>query len=291
MLWRKAVFIVLIVFCLSPLGSPAAALILGLALALTIGDSFPQLRARPTYLIFQISVILLGLNTDIRTLYQTTKGGLPFVITIVLVMAAGGYIAGRFAGESKALLSPVASHAVANGEESPVATYLVFLSALFLAVSPFVGRSLALTPLQFGAWSAVSVPFAEPAVGAPLAINADSVNVGTALVLVRALLLSLAAWIYSRIEKETSGSSFPWFVPVFVLVVVFRTYAPTSIFPSIFDAFVNLGNAGVLLTLFLIGAGVSPLASNTWRTKPIVIVSGIWIVLAGLSLWAILRLL
>jgi len=290
MLWRKAVFIVLIVFCLSPLGSPAAALILGVAAALTIGNPFPQLNGRPVRLIFQISVISLGLDTDLWTLYQTVKGGVLFVIASVLVMIVATYLAGRFDVKAKVVQTPFASDAVANQGEATTTSYLLLLTVVFLAVFPFVGHWLRLTPMQFGVWSALAVPFAEPAIGASLAVNADAVNAGTALVLLRVLLLWLAGWAYSRFDGDRQGKTFPWFILVFVLVVAFRTYAPPFIFPSVFDAFVNLGGAGVLLTLLLLGAGLSRSALTKVQAKPIVMISLVWIALSAFGLWAVLRL-
>jgi uncharacterized membrane protein YadS len=294
MLWRKAVFVLLMVFCLSPLGSPAAALILGLGVAFTIGDPFPQLDGRLTHLIFSLSVLLLGLDTNLPILYQTAKDGALVVVVFTVIVIVLGLLALRLVAKNDLFLASFASAAAFDRDEEEQgdqpASYLLILCAVFLAVSPFIGQWFRLTPRQFGLWSTVAAPFGEASIGAPLAVNADAVNAATALTLIKVLLLSMVGWTLNRFSKKHPVNMFPWLVPAFVLVVLLRTYAPTGIFPSVFDGFVNLGGAGVLLTLFLLGAGLSPAALTKTQVKPIALISLVWIALSALGLWAVLRL-
>ncbi len=64
MTWQKAVFIVLILFCLSPYGSPPVALALGLAMASTFGTPYPKLGGKPMKYLLQASVVLLGFGMN-----------------------------------------------------------------------------------------------------------------------------------------------------------------------------------------------------------------------------------
>ena len=94
-MWRKALFIILIIFILTPLGSPPLALALGLAMALTIGNPFPNLNGTPTRLLLQTSVVLLGFGMNLRSLYAAGKDGIVLTITTIFGTLALGYAIGK----------------------------------------------------------------------------------------------------------------------------------------------------------------------------------------------------
>jgi uncharacterized membrane protein YadS len=82
-MWKKALFILLIIFILTPWGSPPLALALGLAMALTIGNPFPDLNGKPTRMLLQTSVILLGFGMNLKAIYEAGKDGI--LLTIVTI--------------------------------------------------------------------------------------------------------------------------------------------------------------------------------------------------------------
>src|SRR5881394_1622221 len=79
-MWRKALFILLIIFIVTPFGSPPLALALGLAMALTIGNPFPDLNGKPTRMLLQTSVILLGFGMNLKSIYEAGKDGILLTI-------------------------------------------------------------------------------------------------------------------------------------------------------------------------------------------------------------------
>ena len=83
-MWRKAVFIALVIFCLSPYGSPPVALALGLAMAFAIGNPFPNLAGRPTKLLLQFSVVLLGFGMNLGAIYKAGRQGILFTIATIV---------------------------------------------------------------------------------------------------------------------------------------------------------------------------------------------------------------
>jgi uncharacterized membrane protein YadS len=289
MIWRKAVFIFLIVFCLSPLGSAPAALILGIGLALTIGTPFPYFRGRPTWLLFEASVILLGFGADVRAVYQVLKGRVLFIIAGMAVFLIIGYIAGRLsASGGKRGIFGSEEFQVRDGEISSLASIGLILSVLALVAFPFISDYLLLTPDQAGVWSAVAAPGVASAIGVSQTISVGALSVTVPLILVRLLLMFAAALGTYRAQPGAAKIAFPWLV---LGVMVLRTYAPVSVFPSIFDSFVNLGNAGIVVTLFLLGTNLSLANLKKIETKAGIAVTAMWVAFAAVSLWAVLRLL
>jgi uncharacterized membrane protein YadS len=254
MIWRKAIFTILVVFCLSPLGSPVAAIILGIGMALSIGMPIPKLNGRFSQIVFGASVALLGFGTDGTTAIQSLKSGIVFAIAGALVVLLFFYVVGKLLKVQRPLRVAMMLPAGSDGEQK-LSSVSLFISLLSLIALPFIAHLWQFAPDQLGIWSAIVVPDAAAAIGSPQAFGRNAVNVAVPLVLVRVLLITVLGWLYKGDSKD-DRTIFPWFIVIYILVTVFRTYAPVSIFPSVFDAFVNLGNAGVILSLFLLATRI-----------------------------------
>ena len=83
----------------------------------------------------------------------------------------------------------------------------------------------------------------------------------------------------------------PWFIFLFLLATVIRTYAPATIEPSIYDALVNLAKAGMTLTLFLIGASLSRKTLKAVGIRPLLQGVILWIAISIAGLWSVMSLL
>jgi uncharacterized membrane protein YadS len=174
-----------------------------------------------------------------------------------------------------------------GGDISGLAAVGGIFSVLALIVFPFISNYVSLSPDQAGVWSAVAVPGVAAAIGVSQTISVGALNVTITLVLVRLFLMFAAVLGKNRKEPGIAKIVFPWFV---LAVMVFRTYAPVFIFPSIFDSFVNLGNAGIVTTLFLLGTSLSLVSIKKVEIKAGVVVTVVWIAFSALSLWAVLHL-
>ena len=95
MSWQKALFIILIIFCLTPWGSPPIALACGLVIAFTIGNPFPHLKGKPTTYLLQASVVLLGFGMDLGAVYRAGKDGILFTIVTIFGTLILGFLVGR----------------------------------------------------------------------------------------------------------------------------------------------------------------------------------------------------
>ena len=311
-MWQKAVFFLLIIFSLSPWGSPPIALALGLVLAFTIGNPFPQLSGKPVKYLLQASVVLLGFGMNLTAVYKAGRDGILFTIATIFGTLILGYFVGKLllvedktstlissgtaicGGSAIAAVAPAID---AEGDQITVSLGTVFvLNSVALFIFPVAGHWLGLTEGQFGVWAAIAIHDTSSVVGAAAAYGQDSLIVGTTVKLARALWIApvalLFAYIYRRKDSDSKTKiAIPWFIVLFLVATVVRSYAPATVPPSIFDAIVNLAKAGLTVTLFLIGASLSHATLKKFGYMALLQGVILWIVISIVSLWAVFYLL
>lgn len=312
MSWQKAVFILLVLFCLSPYGSAPIALAIGLAMALTVGSPFPSLSGKPTKYLLQASVVLLGFGMDLTAVYRAGKDGILFTIATIFGTLILGYLVGRLlsvksktstlissgtaicGGSAIAAVGPAID---AESEEMSVSLGTVFvLNSVGLFLFPLIGHAISLTQNQFGVWAAIAIHDTSSVVGAASAYGSDALAVATTVKLARALWIAPIALLFAYIYRDKGGGksakiAIPWFIFLFLAATAFRTYAPSIIFPSVFDALVNLAKAGMIVTLFLIGASLSRKTLQNVGVRPLIQGVVLWVVISAVSLFAVLNIL
>ena len=201
-MWRKALFVLLIIFILTPYGSPPLALALGLAMALTVGNPFPDLQGKPTSMLLQFSVVLLGFGMNLNSVYQAGKDGILLTVATIFGTLAAGYLIGKMLkvrGRVSALISTgtaicggsaiaaAAPGIEAEPEQISISLGTVFvLNAVALFLFPFVGHGLDLTQHQFGVWAAIAIHDTSSVVGAAARYGAEALSIATTVKLARA---------------------------------------------------------------------------------------------------------
>lgn len=311
MSWQKVVFYLLIFACLTPLVSPPIALALGLILAFTVGNPFAAQTAKFTRVLLRGSVVLLGFGMNLTTVLTAGKDGILFTIATIFGTLSLGYFAGKLLkinGKTSALISAgtaicggsaiaaVAPAIRADTDEISVSLGTIFiLNSVALFLFPVIGHYLNLTQHQFGVWAAIAIHDTSSVVGASQYYGAEALAIATTVKLARALWIAPVALLFSflyRGENEKRGKiAVPYFILFFLLATLFRTYAPATIEPSIYDSLVNLAKAGLTVTLFLIGASLSRQTLKKVGIKPLVQGLILWILISVISLWAVLHLL
>jgi len=305
---QKALFILLALFCLTPYGSPPIALALGLVLAFTIGNPFPQLAGKPTKLLLQTSVVLLGFGMNLSAVYKAGRDGILFTFVTIFGTLILGYIVGKLLSvnaKTSALISSgtaicggsaiaaVAPAIDAGAEEMSVSLGTVFvLNSIALFLFPIVGHALNMTQNQFGIWAAIAIHDTSSVVGASQTYGTEALAIATTVKLARALWIApvafLFAYLYRNKDQEKRAKiAIPWFIFLFLLATLIRTYAPAIIEPSIFDALVNLAKAGMTITLFLIGASLSRKTLKAVGVRPLLQGVVLWIVITLVSLFVV----
>ncbi len=310
MSWQRVLFILLLIFCLTPWGSPPVALALGLALALTLGNPFPEVEGKVTKYLLQISVVLLGFGMDLRAVYNAGKDGILFTIVTIFGTLILGYFVGKLlkVGERTSAListgtaicggSAIAATAPAieaEKDEITVSMGTVFvLNSVALFIFPLIGTLLGLSQQQFGIWSAIAIHDTSSVVGASAAFGDESLAVATTVKLARALWIAPVALIFAFLyrNKRTSDKAkiaIPWFIFLFLAATAVRSYSAGLLLPSIFDSLVNLAKAGLTVTLFFIGVSLSRDTIRNFGMRSLLQGVLLWIVISVVALIAVMR--
>jgi len=207
---------------------------------------------------------------------------------IAVLITFGSAICG---GSAIAALAPVIK---AKEHEITVALGVVFtLNALALIIFPSIGNWVVLTQEQFGLWAALAIHDTSSVVGASMQYGAEALEVGTTVKLVRALwiipLVFVVAFWIARKEKSRSGTvtkiKLPWFILGFVAMAALVTFVPVL---QSAGELVSFGAKRLLiLTLFLIGAGLSREALKQVGVEPFLHGTILWMAIMSVSLLAI----
>jgi uncharacterized integral membrane protein (TIGR00698 family) len=306
MLRQKVFFFIFIIACLTPYISPPLALGLGLFLALKIGNPFTRTIGRWTRILLQTSVVLLGFGMNLTNVLKAGKDGIYFTIATIFGTLIFGWLLGKLLNINEKIsalissgtaicggsaIAAVAPAIDADSEEISVSLCTVFiLNSVALVVFPFVGQALGLSENQFGIWAAIAIHDTSSVVGASARYGSEALQIATTVKLARALWIAPVALIFALIYRKHANKTkiaIPWFIFLFLLATVARTYAPNWFQPSIFDALVNLAKAGLTVTLFLIGSSLSRETLRKVGLKPFLQGVVLWIVISLVSLWAV----
>jgi uncharacterized integral membrane protein (TIGR00698 family) len=311
LLYRKLLFLGAAAFCLTPWASPPVALILGIFLALTHENPFHRISSPAAQYLLQASVIMLGFGMDLAVVLKAGASGALFAIGSITATFVLGYFLGQWLKipiKASALISAgtaicggsaiAAVSSVINAAESEISVAMgtVFvLNAVALFVFGPLGHALHLTQTQFGTWSGVAIHDISSVVGAASHYGHSALYTATAVKLSRALWIvpiSLAASYMFRHEHTASGQNVPhkpqvpWFIGLFILASVARTFFP--VVASWSPVLTRVSEAGLTLTLFLIGAGLSQRMLKAVGWKPMVQGVVLWIFISATSLGVIL---
>jgi len=306
----RPAFFLMMAFCLMPWASPPLALALGLALALTLGNPFHSQSKHASKWLLQGCVVLLGFGMNLGVVLKAGANGAGFAAgSIGFTFVLGWWLRDRLriSAKTSALIS--AGTAICGGSaiaavgsvigalegEMTVAMGTVFmLNAVALFVFPPIGHALGLTPSQFGTWAGVAIHDVSSVVGAASHYGAGALETATAVKLSRALWIipvSLAAAFAFRrntAPEEAAGKiQIPWFIGLFVLASVARTFLPSV--AKIAPALTHGATVGLTVTLFLIGAGLSREMLRSVGWKPLAQGVLLWLSISVGSLWVVLR--
>ncbi len=303
---RVSVFVALLVFCITPWGSPPIALALGLALALTLGHPFPARNSKATRLLLQVSVVGLGFGMNLQRVVEAGRTGIVFTVVTISGTLLLGFLLGHAmsisrttahlissgtaicGGSAIAAVGPVLN---ANDEEMSVALGTVFiLNSIALFIFPMIGHRLGLTQPQFGVWAAIAIHDTSSVVGAAAKYGAEALQIATTVKLTRALwIVPLTLATAFLFKSKSARVVLPWFIAWFVVASVVRTYvaAPAEVWSTL----TMLARIGLTITLFLIGAGLSRKSIAAVGARPLILGVTLWIVISCVSLFAVMRTL
>jgi uncharacterized integral membrane protein (TIGR00698 family) len=296
-------------FALTPWASPALALALGAVLALTLGNPAPRLTSRAASRLLQAAVVGLGFGMPLGAVVSAGRTGVLYTIAGIATALTLGLLLGRrlrvepqtslliTAGTSICGGSAIAALGPAIGartEAMTVALATVFvLNAVALYLFPTVGHLLHLSQHQFAVWAAIAIHDTSSVVAAAASYGPLALEQATVLKLARALWivpLTLAASAVARRRgtvPAAGGSTpvvrIPWFIGLFVLAAAARSLLPAPAAP-VLDGLARLAKTALVLTLFLIGAGLSRANLRSVGVRPLLQGVLLWVAVGGLAL-------
>jgi len=293
---REVIFLLVLIFCLSPFISPPLALLAGIIIAQFIGHPYLHLNHKATHLLLQVSVVGLGFGMNVSTALKTGKDGILFTAVSISGTLILGYLSGRVlkmdrktsflisagtaicGGSAIAAVSPVIK---AEEKQISIALGTVFiLNSIALFAFPFAGEKLHLSQSQFGLWSAMAIHDTSSVVGAASKYGNEALQIATTVKLARALWIIPVAFLSSIVFKSKDKKiKVPYFIGLFIVAIIVNTYVP---FVQRFSGYiVEISKSGLTVTLFLIGCGLSRKTLASVGLKPI---------LQGLILWVVISL-
>ena len=301
----KAGFIIAIVLCATPYVSAPIALVGGFLFTLFFGHPFEKFNHKATNLLLKASVVGLGFGMNLDSALAAGRDGFWLTVCSITLVLTLGYFIGKRLGMPRrtshlvasgtaicggSAIAAVAPAVNASEKEMSVSLGVVFLlNAIALVVFPFVGHLLGLTQHQFGLWSAIAIHDTSSVVGAASAYGDEALMVATTVKLARALWI-IPISLLSAVLFKSSGKkiSIPWFIFFFILAMLANTYLP---FVSTFGPAINsISKTALVVTLFLIGAGLSVEKIKSVGWKPLILGIVLWVIVSILSLIAIVNI-
>jgi uncharacterized integral membrane protein (TIGR00698 family) len=297
----KFLFLLGIIFCLTPWASPPLALLAGLFFGAVAVHPYPAPSRKASRLLLQAAVVGLGFGMNLQEVIKAGKSGFLYTAISITFAMALGTLLGKLmlvrprpaflistgtaicGGSAIAAVAPITG---ATEDEMSVSLGTVFvLNSIALLTFPAIGVWLHLSQTQFGLWAALAIHDTSSVVGAAAKYGAVALAVGTTVKLARALWIVPMSIGTAAVKGSKSRIQWPWFILFFCLAAVANTY----FFPGA-HAYHWLSSAGklmLIITLFLIGASLSPSAIRKVGPRPLIQGIALWIVVAVLSLLAI----
>jgi uncharacterized integral membrane protein (TIGR00698 family) len=281
----------------------AHALLLGLIVALTVGNPYGKFSKKTSGILLRTCVVLIGFGMNLDTAMLAGKQGFTFsAITIFGTLLLGIGI-GKLLGVDKKIshlisagtaicggsaIAAVAPIVQAEEEQLSVSLGVVFiLNSVALFIFPSIGHWLHLTQQQFGMWSAIAIHDTSSVVGAASAYGQEALEIATTVKMVRTLwIIPVALIIALRYKISHYGIKIPWFIGLFIAAMIVNTYWLHGNEVSI--SIVKVAKAGLRLTLFFIGSGLSIQVLRHVGVKPFVQGIILWLAISITALWAVM---
>ena len=283
--------------------SPAVALFMGIAIALTIGAPYPKSNKKVSKYLLQAAVVGLGFGMNLHSALAAGKEGMLFTIVSVVGIMVVGVTLGKLlrvnpknaylissgtaicGGSAIAAVSPIID---ADDNDTSLALATIFiLNAIALFIFPPIGEALGLSQQQFGTWAAIAIHDTSSVVGAGAAYGEEALQVATTIKLTRALWIFPLALVSILVFRSKGKKiAIPWFILFFILAMVANTYL--SIPAEVSGVIVKVAKKALSITLFLIGCGLSLGAIRKVGAKPLILGVVLWALISVVTLLVVL---
>ncbi len=300
---KRAFFLLLLAACAWPGIKTPAALLAGILFSLFLGNPWPAPAAAWSKKLLQYSVIGLGFGLSLGEVWSTGKDAVLYTVIGITFTLLMGRLLGRWFGTAPNTAALIAfGTAICGGsaiaamapvlkskdEETAVALATVFtLNAAALLLFPFIGHLLHLDQRGFGLWAALAIHDTSSVVGAAAAYGAAALAVGTTVKLARAVWIMPCALGAAWLRKSEGKIRFPLFILGFLAAAGVRSLLPQYDFA--WQGISAIARQGLVVTLFLIGAGLTREVLQRVGMRPFAQGISLWLIVSVATLTAILQ--
>lgn len=300
--WKQYLFLLLAVGAILPVVTAPMALAAGTAFGLVLGNPWRAQTSRWSRLLLQGSVMGLGFGVPMQDVIATGRDAFVYTaVSISLTMLLGLALGRLFGtpsrtstlisfgtaicgGSAIAAMAPVIR---AEPEEAGVALATVFtLNALALIVFPPLGLLMGMGERQFGLWSAIAIHDTSSVVGAAAAFGGAALTIATTVKLTRMLWIMPVALGVALVTRSEGKVVFPYFILGFLAAAALRSLLPQ--FVPFWQGWLAVAKQALVVTLFLIGSGLTREVLAKTGLRPLLQASLLWLVVSSASALAIL---
>jgi uncharacterized integral membrane protein (TIGR00698 family) len=297
-MFPKLLFLLALLFSISPWASPPLALALGILFGLSLNHPYSKEARSSSKTLLQLSVVGLGFGMNLQEVLRAGRSGFLYTAlgigatlliglalgrvlrvaeTNSLLIAVGTAICG---GSAIAAVGPVVK---AKDEEMSVSLGTVFiLNSVALLIFPAIGQAVGLGQAQFGLWAALAIHDTSSVVGAAAKYGAQALAVGTTVKLARALWIVPLTLGVAFTRRQQAKIVWPWFILFFCLAALLKSYVIVA--APVYEWLVLAAKAGLRATLFLIGSGISLATLRKVGARPLLLGVLLWLIVGVLSL-------
>ena len=299
----NALFWILLLVCCWPAVSAPMSLVAGITFGMLLGNPWAETTSTWSRRLLQTSVVGLGFGMNLPELLKTGKDAFLYTAVSISFTMAAGYLLGKFfktpqrtstlisfgtaicGGSAIAAMAPVIA---ADPEETGIALATVFaLNSIALLLFPPMGHLLGMGQRQFGLWSALAIHDTSSVVGAAAAYGGLALAIGTTVKLTRALWIMPSALLAAWFTKSGGKVKFPLFIIGFIAAATIKTALPQL--DQLWHPLNSVAKQSLVVTLFLIGCGMTREVLGRTGIKPMVQGVLLWIIVSMTSSIAIMR--
>lgn len=272
---------------------------MGFLFSVFIGHPFLAFNKKAINWLLKIAVVGLGFGMNIQKTLSVSQDGFYLTISSILFTLVIGWLLGKYlklhkhsthlissgtaicGGSAIAAISPILK---ASEKNISVSLGVVFLlNSIALIIFPPIGGILNLSQYEFGMWAAIAIHDTSSVVGAAHAYGSEALEVATTVKLARALWIIPLSFLTAFLFKSPNSSvKIPWFIFLFIGAILLNSFLPIP--DLITNAITKISKSFLVLTLFLIGAGLSTKRLKEAGWKPMVLGTSLWVMISVLSL-------
>lgn len=301
----KVLFIICMVLCILGYVSSPIALVGGFLFSYFLGHPFITLNSKAVNWLLKIAVVGLGFGMNLKETLAAGKDGFLLTIFSISLTLILGYFLGRLlkmnrksshlissgtaicGGSAIAAVSPVIN---ASEKDISISLGVIFLlNSIALIVFPPLGHLFGLNQHQFGLWCAIAIHDTSSVVGAAYTFGEEALKVATTVKLARTLwIIPLSLLSVFLFKGKGKSVKIPYFIFLFILAIILNSYLPI---PEVLtQGITSISKSLLVLTLFLIGAGLSMDKIKSAGWKPMILGFSLWIFISIASILVILNL-